>query len=291
MSKSSKFYAYRYFVIPNNQIAMFAEYKAEEKNNLIKDIFNKLKKVNRIEHILNNRKNILYATHKFSDDLYLCKFAIEHYITKHEETEDDIKNVKDQDFPYIYILVDLKRQIILFEKNTNVIQKMSTTKNKFENWIKKEINDYDFSFKLEKIVYEYEFWEYVKKSDNIYELNLNLNSPNLFEGLNKANKLLKKINGLFNNTETDVTLENEDGDLVVEKENVGGFIKYTSAGGGSWNLTADYEGKKQTFKSKNDENAKTCELPKDIEEKISDDLKRQINREIMKIEDIIDVDN
>jgi len=231
-----KFFAFRYFLVPFKQKTLFSS-EIENKNDIMRNIFKEIEKTNKITHKIPNKfnkKHTLYFTHKFSNDIYLCKFSHEKQITKHEEINDDIQSTKDIDLPFIYLIIDLQRQIILFQKNTSTFRRITTAANKFKKWTEIEIKNFDFSFKIEEITYENTFWDYVDKSTEIYNLNLHLNSPNLFEGKLKAEDLLKKLKGFFNNTETDINLENEEGKLTLKKDILKSFIKYIAGGGGKW---------------------------------------------------------
>ena len=291
MVKEATYFAYRYFLIPNKQKPLFSEStsSSRERKEKLREIFKGLETGNR-EHEIGEREYILYLSAKFSDDLYLCKFAIEKSITRHKPENEDIEDIKEPDYPFIYFFVDLNHQLFLIEKNTTVMQKVEYTAKKIEKFMKKEVEKYDFSFKLEEITFEKRFWDFVEKSDGIFELGLRLNSPNLFGGKLGTEELLEDIHDSLNNTESEFGFINEEGNLSVKEEDLEDFIKYITQGGGQWKLDAELEGNRKKVTSKASDNIKSFTLPRELEEQLSEGLKKQVKKEIEKIDDIIEED-
>lgn len=187
------------------------------------------------------------------------------------------------EYPYIYIIIDLKRQIVLIENKTSIFRTINIAKNKFIEWITLKKEMFDYNLKIDEITYEQVFWDYVKNSNSIYELTLRMKSPNLFDGWIEANELLKKLKSIFNNTETQIKFSNENGKLVILKEQVESYIKYITGGGGDWKLKAFYNGVTRTLKSKS--NVKIVDLPKVIEQNFNKFKELVLN----KLDDIEDV--
>jgi len=261
MKKDMIFFAFRYFVVPQEDQITMQQLLIENKNKLVIDFFEKIKEQKYI-FTANNRKHIIYYSSKISENIHLYKLARETLRTLHQDGETDVQTLEELDYPYIYFIIDYQKQIILFQKKTTLFKKVNTVKNIIEELITDKINSFDYGIFLEEITDEYVFWNYIYESSKIYELKLKLNSPNLFGGFLDAEKLLKKINVLFNNTSTDIKFKNEKGRLKVDKENIDGFIKYITGGGGEWELNIIYKGKQQKISSK--ENIKTIDLPADI---------------------------
>ncbi|WP_047984585.1 hypothetical protein [Ornithinibacillus californiensis] len=263
MKKDMIFFAFRYFVVPHEDQITMQQLRIENKNKLVIDFFKKIKE-QKYTFSANNRKYIIYYSRKINKNIHLYKLARETLRTLHQDGDTDVQTSEELDYPYIYFIVDYQKQIILFQKKTTVFKKVSTVKNRIEELINEKINSFDYGIFLEEITDENAFWKYINQSSEIYELKLKLNSPNLFGGYIDAEMLLKKLNALFNNTSTDIKFKNEKGRLKVVKNNIEGFIKYITGGGGEWELNSVYKGKHQRISSK--KNIKTIDLPDDINE-------------------------
>lgn len=286
MRDEAEFQAYRYFLIPNKQRSLFSEDDIDEKNVIIQEFLDSLKE-KRQEYSLNNQSHILYLVGEVYRDLYLLKFAIEKSVTIHEAENNDIKNIKEPDYPYIYVFVDLEHQIILFEKKTSVLRRTATAANKLQNCIRKELEGYDFSLELEKITYERTFWDYVSQADSIYELDLSLNAPNLFNAGMEAEEVLQVVNDNLNNTRSEFRFENDEGNLQLEEDQIGSYIIYASSGGGSWTVRVEIDGEPKKLKSKEEGNTKSINLPKNLEERLEEGIGEMVKEKVDDVDEII----
>lgn len=283
MSKELKLYAFRYFLIPPDQVSL-TQLLIKDKSEIIKSVLADLKDNYKLTKYIRNRKHILYYTDS-TQNLFLCKFAKETRFTKHQEGDIDIKSTKELDFPFIYIIFDLSHQIILIQNNSSVYRHILTAKNTFKEWFDNIINNkYDHYFKLDEITYEQTFWKYINESDKIYELNLNMKSPNLFGAFLETNKLLNNIKEIFNNTETDFNLKNEKGLLKVEKDNLEDGIKYITGGGGKYKIKRESKGRIEVIKSQ--DYIKTISLNENFEDTFDKDADI-ISKKISALDEII----
>lgn len=285
MNSNLKFYAFRYFLIANDQISIYHN-MIKDKRSIIKDIFIGLEKNNKIIKILEDRKYILCLTDKVSENIYLCKFAKENHFTKFEEKENDIEDIPDYDYPFVYLIIDLYHQIILMQEKSSVFRHIATAKNKLIEWVTQGTEMFDYNFKIDEITHEHLFWNYVDNSEGIFEVNLKMKSPNLFEGWLDSNKLLKKLREIFNNTETNLKLNNENGKLKIDREVLESFIKYITGGGGEWKLKAKFNGIIQTLKSK--DCIKIVNMPKESENNVIE-FRNLIVHKLTDVEDILGV--
>jgi hypothetical protein len=244
-----KFYAYRYFIIPSEVSSIF-QMLVHDKDVLINDIFFNLEKSIKMSKIINNRKLILCFNRKIGDSIYILKFAKEKRYTRYEEGDNDIEDTKDSDYPFIYVIVDIKRHVILIQQKSSVYSNVTTAINKLREWLITGNEMYDYQLKIDEITHEHIFWEYVDKSDELYEIFLRMKSPNIFDGFLEANTILKKIREILNNTETNIKFMNEKGKLQVNRNVFDTFIKYITGGGGEWKLKVLHDGAIKTPKSK-----------------------------------------
>ncbi|WP_374720773.1 hypothetical protein [Peribacillus tepidiphilus] len=230
-----KFHAFRYFLVPfGDQLSL--NHVLYEKNQLIYNIFKSLQNDKKIDTIYWNKRYVLYITETLAEGLYVCKFAREINITIDKEGSTDIESIPESSFPYIYIIVDLHRQIILIQNKHSVFNRIETPKNAFASMFNTLIEQFDYEFSLDTITSQNEFWQYYKNNEGIFEFELRMKSPNLFGGIVDAESLLKQINEDYNNTETTLKVKNSQGKLKIARDKIQSFIKYVSGGGGEWVL-------------------------------------------------------
>lgn len=281
MEKSITFSCYRYFIIPFEQIS-FKQLETSNKNQLVKNIFLTLEEEHKIEKTISKSPYILYFTHKYSDNLYLCKFARQSYRTAYHDIGTDIELSKEENFPFIYLIVDTYRQIILIQNKSDASIKFTTFRNSLEKWFQSNIYDLGFEFKLDEMSDEYAFWDYVKSAEKIYELSLNLKSPNLFGGKTDAEEFLREVKSDFNTNETNLAFKNTKGALTIT-DVIKNFIKYITSGGGKWRLKADIPGKKRKSNYYSAKSIRKAVFPENIEF-LKDNVKDKIEESMKKFD-------
>jgi hypothetical protein len=278
-----KFNSYRYFIVPFEEQVSLEQMLINDKREILINLMNILEGTKKIDRLYRNKRYILYLTNKLSDGLYVCKFAKEKNITIYEEGNHDIEDQPESSFPYIFLIVDLHRQIILIQEKSSVFPRISTSKNAVEGWFSSFTEDFDYVLSLDEISYEQDFWNYVQQNEGIYELELTMKSPNLFGGLYEAEELLKQINNEYNNTETTIKVKNDKGKLRIIRDRIQSFIKYISGGGGKWSLEFSRPNHiSKTTRVKSTESIRTVMLESD-----SLSNKKVIIQEINKIDEII----
>jgi hypothetical protein len=261
MQRRSKYYSYRYFLVSASRIkSMFPK----SKNEVIAGLKNNLREIVRISEEYKQRKYLLYFIEAMTENLYLLKLARERHYNKHEAGEKDIETAEDTEFPFVYIIIDFSRQIILIQKKTSVFQNISTSQNILQLLINSTVDFGQYIFTIDEISHKERFWQLVEKSRKIYSLKLNLRAPNLFGGRFKANELLKREQEEHNAAEIEVEYKNEYGNLLVKEDSVGSYINYIAAGGGSYSLRFKVDGELKTKSSK--DNIKTINLANDIKQ-------------------------
>ncbi|SHE95061.1 hypothetical protein SAMN02745195_01531 [Thermoanaerobacter uzonensis DSM 18761] len=260
--KNIEFYMYRYFLIKTEQITMFPE-EEDDKVKIIYNFFSELEDTKKYEKTTKKGKNILFLTKKTNNHLYLCKFASEKIRKKHEPTENDIKILLEPDYPFVYVVFDLKRQLILVQHKSSVFQDRDTAINKIKGIFTPRTKIHGYNFTIEPVSFEKFFWDYIEKAQKIYEVALSLKAPNLFGGVYSTNDLLRDIKRIFNSTETEIKYKNEDGKLKISKKELEDPIKYASAGGGHWKIKIQQEKKSKRIVIKSIDNVKKIEIPEE----------------------------
>lgn len=279
------FNPYRGFLIQNSQMTIdevSSNLNFHEKQNLLRLIIIELKK--EIKFLYEDDKDnelILYFHNQLDDDIVILQFARKKDLKIRRPKEKAIEEDKEDDFPYIYIIVDIKTQVFLFEHSTIAFNNTSTSKNFFRKLINEYLRKYNFTIEFDKILDEGEFWFYVKKLEQINYVKLSLNSPNLFGGMFETNKLLKKLKEIHNNKKFEFALINEEDTLDnIVKEELDDSIRYIENGGGSWSIKG--KTKQNTLLKRNSEELIKKVLIDEI------DNKEKIYEELYKInEDLI----
>lgn len=277
MRENISFASYRYFIIPTEQISLFDTVEEKRKESVSK-FFKRLESEKKLTFTLEKRKHILFYNRMVNKNILICKFSRESFETRYQEGEEDIEDFLEPNFPFIFLIIDIERQIILMEIKTNVFSSIEAAKNKIEKCINYAFAMSGFEVKLEEISDEDGFWNYVDGATGIYGLSLKMNSPNLFGGYIDTNEMLREISQEYNNTGTSIGITNKKPQIQnVNKDNkkLANAIKYVSGGGGEWTLTAHTKNGKRTFRSKH--NIKKVSI-KHLEE--SND-KNSVNKEII----------
>lgn len=287
-----KFYTYRYLLIPSLQIT-FEQMTVKDKRQLFKDIFENLTKESKIEKEINNRKYILYLRKKISDDIYICKFAKEVIRGKHDIGTEDIEEKKESDYPYIYFITDTSKQIFFIQEKTSLFRDLDEAKSKIKDFFEKDLLKKDFNLMIDGITESKSFWQHINTAEKIFELKLHMKSPNAFEGILNAEKLLRKMRSFFNNTEMDMNLKNEEGKLDINEENSKDYIDYIKEGAGRWELVIGNNQHKESIKSTDKKYIKKINLPDNFEEVLKssneemEHEKKKIESKIIYFKDIL----
>jgi len=259
------------------------------KRNVIVEMVKKCETDRKILLEIDNRQHILLFVRKYSDNVYLFKFCRDFPITKYDfdELNSDVIESKESNFPYIFVLVDTEKQIICLESKTTVFQKIESCRNIFKGFVITYIHDLDYTFSMDEITFISTFWEIIASCDKIYELKLNLKSPNLFGGIYDTNQFLKNLKESFNNDETDVKLKSNSGNLKVTHEELEDPLKYAGGGGGHWELSVIKRGRTKKTTIKSNKSVKTIEI-KNFEEEFKFFSDNEILEKINSIDDTFD---
>lgn len=247
------FGAYRYFIVPNEQMSLFDTIE-EKRKSAVQNFFSSLVQEKKRSWEIKNQKHLLVFNRQISDSVFICKFSMETKKTIFIESESDIENIDEVDYPFVYVIIDTLRQIILFELKTSVFSSLNVSKEKLKACFESVFSFYGFEVLFEEITDSNTFWTFVNDATGIYEIAIILNSPNLFGGFNNTNDMLKQISETYNNSQTTIKLTGKKAVLRNIKQNnkpLSDAVEYVSGGGGEWTLTvASKSGERKTYKSK-----------------------------------------
>ncbi len=277
------FGAYRYFIIPNDQLSMF-DIIDEKRKNAVQNFFTSLVQEKKRSWEIKGRKHLLVFNRQLSDAVYIFKFSMETKKTIFVESESDIENIDEVDYPFIYVIIDTCRQIVLFELKTSVFSNLNVAKDKLKTCFENIFSLYGFEVIFKEITDSSTFWTFVSDSIGIYEVTITLNSPNLFGGFNNTNDMLKDISKTYNNNQTTIKLSSNKANLTnINQDNKALYdaVEYTSGGGGEWVLTlASKEVKRKTYKSKHNIRKVTVRQIDNSNDnkKVTEDIFRALNK-------------
>ena len=253
MKAGRTFAAYRYFLIPSEQISIYDTAK-EKRREAVEKFFYRAINEKKVSFDIDDRKQVLAFEREITSTVLLFKFGSEKHETKYRESETGIESVVEANLPFVYLIFDIERQLLLLEMNTSVFKNVMQGQNKIQKWFEQAFFQYGFEIIFEEIIDENTFWKYVEDGSAIYDVTITLNSPNLFTGFIEIGNALKKIRAVYNNTQTTLSVSNKNAPLTgIQKENeeLSAAVKYASAGGGEWALTKRTRSGKRTYRSRN----------------------------------------
>lgn len=177
-------------------------------------------------------------------NVFFVELAKEEVYMKPIEGDSSIEEIQDTRTPFINIIIDLKRQILLIQDKTALFNNVDVPKVKIESFFSERLSEKQITVYLKPITDKNEFWSEVETLDNISEFDLTLNAPNLFKGRFKASEFVKEVYEMYNISEFKVSLKNKMGKLSIMKENLQDYISLASAGAGKYVLKAIRDGKR-----------------------------------------------
>ncbi|MBV4420301.1 hypothetical protein KM800_13400 [Clostridium tyrobutyricum] len=257
--KNSTYGCYRYFLVPFDQISM-SQMLVHDRKALFESIINN--NDTQIEDTNDNIKYKLYIIENIGN-LYFFKFSKQTYTTTYKDTGNDIKENIIKNNPFVHIIINTELQIILIQKKTTVFKNYSLTINAFKKYINLFLLSHGYEITVDQLSDPKHFWQIIDTAENVYQVDLNLKSPNMFEGITNAEEFAKTLKEVSNSTENNINLKNDQGNLRLKKHFFKSFIEYIACGGGKWSAKAKFFGKKaKTYTSSN--NLNQVELPSEL---------------------------
>lgn len=240
-----KFFSYRFNLIIPAQKSLFDNKSKEEH---FSDAIALLRDNKKAQFHHYNSKYFIYFSDSLSDKIHLLTLAKEESYTKPIEGDLTVLQVTDVRTPFIYVILDVKRQIILIQEKTTVFLP-EYAQARLQDYFTQSLALQSIVVNLEPIVDKKTFWDEVNDADSIEEFDLTLNAPNLFRGRFKASEFVKEVYEDFNISEFTVKFKNKLGQLKLLKENVQDFVALASAGAGTFVLKVIKDGHRKVVKS------------------------------------------
>lgn len=238
---TAKYVCLRFFIVPVEEHLFAKPVEDQQKLRWFSDAF----LVNK-DHQL-GEKHFAVRISESRDGIVFGKLSKRKFHATHPKTDDDIKDVIAEDWPYLEFACDCSagRQLLVIEDNSAVIYGNGTVRQVIEKLAGGAMFQHGYAVHFEPIVDKTTFWHLVDGAEGVFSLSFVLNSPNLFGAESSANEALKRISRVFNNTRTKITLENERGRLKVPKEEIETYREYADKGGGEWAVTVRNKGRKR----------------------------------------------
>lgn len=279
IDKRSPFFAFRYLVTPRSeQISMFQQLN-KSKEELMSDIIRDLA-INVKSEWTKGSKRFLFYGFQHKDNLYIIKFARETNENLYIEGDDDIEIRGIKEAKYVYLIIDTIHQIILIERNVSVFQQIDSSVKILAEYFRSQMRNFDYVVNIYPLVSKKRFWNYVDSAEEIYELSLEMNAPNMpLFGNSDTRSVLKQIKETTNNEVFDISFKNKEGRLKVLRAVLGGYIDYVREVGGKYLLKFKRNGIRETKSSETDtaktyiERKKTEKYSEEELKNISDKLK------------------
>lgn len=255
MEETIEFYGFRGNIIFPDQVTLFSlgfENKSKDKNEVFRNFFEDLEENGRVDSEYQKRRYYLIFINKY-DSIIHCQLARERISDKYEMTKEKIVGTKDKDYPFINVFIELETQKFLIEYKSTIFENYSTCGDVIQNIMNKYLKTIDVTIDINPIIEEQEFWKFFENDNEVKNLTFSLTVPNLFDASNDATDFLNDARDNVGASNVFLKFANSKGKLKPNKNGIESFVKYTSAGGGTWNIS---------YKDKNGETIKVSSKQK-----------------------------
>lgn len=289
MEETIEFYGFRGNIIFPDQVTLFSlgfENKSKDKNQVFKNFFEELKGNGRVDSEYQTRRYYLIFINQY-DSIVHCQLARERISDKYEMTKEKIVGTKDKDYPFINVFIELETQKFLIEYKSTIFENYSTCGDVIQNIMNKYLKAIDATIDINQIIEEQEFWNFFDNDNEVKNLNFSLTVPNLFDASNDATNFLNDARDNVGASNVSLNFSNSEGKLRPNKNGIESFVKYTSAGGGTWHISyKDKNGETRKVSSKQKSKKICMRFFKDEINNLENDKINLIKFEMQKIETI-----
>ena len=276
--KRSPFFAYRYLVTPTSEQTSITQQLSKPKEELIRDFIEKIATTTKTEWSKGKKRYLFYGSQHYKN-VYIIKYARETNENIYIEGENDINIERIKEAKFVYLLIDTEHQVILLERNQSVFNSIDNSVSILAEFFREHMREFDYVVNIYPLVSKRKFWNYVETADEIYELTLELNAPNMaFFGHEDTRDVLRQIKETTNNEEFDISFKNKEGKLRIVKEALGSWIEYVREVGGRYILKFAINGVSDTKTSESD-TAKTY-IPRKKTEKYDEEQLENIKTKL-----------
>lgn len=289
MDEVIEFYGFRGNIIFPNQITIFSfgyENNSQNKNKVFRSFFEDLKEKGKVDSKYQKRKYYLIFINQY-DTIIHCQLARERIYDKYEMTTEKVVGTKEQDFPFINVFVELKSQKFLIESKSVIYENYNTCSDVIENIMNKYLKNIDATISIRPILEEQEFWKFFDGENQVKNLSFNLTVPNLFDASDDATNFLNDARDNIGASNVILNFSNQESNLKPNKNGIDSFVKYASAGGGTWRLKyKNRNGQPKTVNSMQKSKKISISMRKEILNNLDEESIETINIEMKKLETI-----
>lgn len=174
----------------------------------------------------------------------------------------DVVEIATDDWLPIWVLLDTVGQYIVVEMHgrfgqlNNVIQVLQTALTESVE------RDYRHEVIISPVTDARAFWEIVERTPSIYKARLRFVSPNFLDTPGQFRQELSGWRRLFNQTEAELNLSNDEGKLLLPPDYLSEPIEYIAAGEGDWALTVEEAGQRRTRSSRDSSESLRLPIPR-----------------------------
>jgi hypothetical protein len=262
------FYVYRCFIIPTSHQYNIYDNKLSKENLFNQEII-RLSNSNKTVFQYWKNRHIIFFDQIGNDRLFTFRYAKPIVRTKKVEGDQAIHEIIDAELKTVKVIIDIKWQYFLVEKNTREFNNREQVINAWESYLSQRLRFHGYTIKISELPEKKDFWEFVSKHENINRLSLSFNAPNILFGNMETREALKQIKNDCNNDEVSIMLKSRENMLVIS-EKIGKYVDYISDVGGKYLIAAKSSGK--TYILKSHEAIKTMRMPKSFDSHAKDKL-------------------
>ena len=226
MKKKRLFAAYRYTAVPVSQLSLFDAVE-EQRLAAISAFFQKAAQFRKLRYDLSGATCLLVWQQQIAGNVFLFQFARESRRTQHAESDSGIAQVRGTEYPFVRLVIDRDRQLILAEKNTGVFRRMAGLRAQLQACLQQEFAPSGFEISLEGIADEDSFWVYADKP--IHQLTL------VFSASGEADSSFAgQLQARYGSTRTEIRLSSPNEPLTgitPENQALAEAVKRASCGG------------------------------------------------------------
>lgn len=262
-NKKVDYFTSRYSLFKEEQMHINDFYNPQTKEQVFNTFIYKLKNEKHVELSSGNNKFIMYYMDTISNERYLFKFAKKTERTLNQPRISDIESTLVNDYPWCLIIIDVKKQIFLISRNSQITSNITTLKNYIAKSISNQLKEFQISLQLEMMTDKAVFWESVKQNiGEIQYVELKLISPNFLGQSYSTTKMLQEFKGELNNDSVVLKFTNNRGKLEISPKShfFKDILEYIANGCGSWKIKSKWQRRLMT----SDDQAITYPLDADI---------------------------
>jgi hypothetical protein len=180
----------------------------------------------------------------------------------------DIVNTEEDNWLALITAFDLKEQYIFVAKSSRFGTPELIARAIQAGLREPILAKYNHSIFVEGKTRSESFWKVVREHKRIYNLKLQLISPNILETNLLARDALAALKELFKQDKVEVTLKSETGQIKVPEEPMSSYLEYIEQGEGNWKVTTEGAngGKKNHMSSEHIETASFILASESVEE-------------------------